>query len=221
MSIVAGLDGWKGGWVAVVLAAGQFHEAFSSSSLDEALPRLAPAETIGIDMPIGFPSSETRRADHHARSFVGPRRSSVFLVPPRHIISCTTYSSARRAANTSWDRGLSAQTYALRDKILEVDALADQDSRFIEVHPEVSFRALHQGALHYPKRTWNGERQRIALLASVGIVIADEVPEAARVPADDLLDAAVVAWSANRHVNRRSNHLPPDADPANEPVIWY
>jgi predicted RNase H-like nuclease len=221
MSLVAGLDGWKGGWVAVILAAGRFHDAFTSSSLDEALPRLVSVEVVGIDMPIGFPPNGTRRADRQARSFVGPRRNSVFLVPPRHVIICTTYSSARRAANASWDRGLSAQTYALRDKILEVNELSAQDSRLIEVHPEVSFRALNQNELHHPKRTWNGERQRMALLESAGIVIPDEVPEVARVPADDLIDAAVVAWSANRYVDRRANHLPPDADPADEPVIWY
>jgi predicted RNase H-like nuclease len=221
MSIVAGLDGWKGGWVAVILDAGRFHEAFVSPSLDGALPRLTSAEVIGIDMPIGFPSRGTRRADHEARSFVGPRHNSVFLVPPRHVINCPTYASARRAARASWDRGLTAQTYALRDKMLEIDGMARHDSRFVEVHPEVSFRALSRRPLQYPKRTWNGERQRMALLKSAGIVIPDEVPEVPRVPADDLLDAAVVAWSANRHVGRRSNHLPRDADPANEPVIWY
>ena len=64
MSIVAGLDGWKGGWVAITLADGRFQDAFASPSLDEALPRLTSAEVIGIDMPIGFPASGTRRADH-------------------------------------------------------------------------------------------------------------------------------------------------------------
>lgn len=221
MVTVVGMDGWRGGWVVVSLGGGRFRDAFIADSLAAAMPRLAGAACIGIDMPIGFPSHGARRADLDARSFVGPRRNSVFIVPPRHIIECPDYSTARREAKSSWDRGLTAQTYALRDKMLELAGMVDEDPRFIEVHPEVSFRALNRNVLPYPKRTWNGQQQRLRLLTSVEIAIPDELPEAIGVPADDLLDAAAVAWSANRHAMRQSAHLPHHADPAREPVIWY
>jgi predicted RNase H-like nuclease len=221
MVTVAGLDGWKGGWVVVSLGNGRFRDAFVADSLAAAVPRLAGAASIGIDMPIGFPSHGVRRADLDARSFVGPRRNSVFIVPPRHVIECPDYSTARREAKSSWDRGLTAQTYALRDKMLELNSLVESEPRFIEVHPEVSFRALNARPVPYPKRTWNGQQQRLRLLRSAGIAIPDELPEAVGVPADDLLDAAAVAWSAHRHARRKSTHLPHDADPAQEPVIWY
>ena len=39
-------------------------------------------------------------------------------------------------------KGISAQSYALRVKILEVEAVAESDTRVFEVQPEVSFRAM-------------------------------------------------------------------------------
>ena len=221
MRIVGGLDGWKQGWIAVELGDGRFRQAFASPTLAEALARLGQCTVVGIDMPIGFPSGDVRPADVAARTMVGARRSSVFLVPPRTVIAAPTYAAARARAVRVWGRGLSAQTYALRNKILEVEEQGKSDGRLIEVHPEVSYRALSGRPLPYGKRTWNGLHLRIGLLGSAGIAVPDFLDEAGRVPADDVLDAAVVAWSADRYANGRAAHLHPEADPALEPVIWY
>jgi predicted RNase H-like nuclease len=221
MRVAAGLDGWKEGWVGVELGNGHFRRAFVSTTLAEALKRLEDSTVVGIDMPIGFPVGGVRSADMAARTLVGSRRSSVFLVPPRAVLAAPTYASARARAIEVWGRGLSAQTYALRTKILEVEEHCKSDRRLIEVHPEVSFRELAGQPLPYAKRTWNGLQLRVGLLSSAGIAVPDRLDEVGRVPADDVLDAAVVAWSADRYANGRAAHLHPDADPELEPVIWY
>jgi predicted RNase H-like nuclease len=139
MEVTAGLDGWRKGWVAVELVGSRFGRAFTTSRLSQAVTQLGSARVIGVDMPIGFPSRGVRRADLAARDTVGPRRNSVFFMPPRSVIEATTYAAARTLATSAWDRGLSAQTYALRSKILEIADLSRSDHRLIEVHPEVSF----------------------------------------------------------------------------------
>jgi predicted RNase H-like nuclease len=221
MRFTAGLDGWKEGWVAVEFGDGRFRRAFACPTLAESLGKLTESTVVGIDMPIGFPTRDVRRADLAARTMVGPRRSSVFMVPPRAVFAAPTYAAARARAIKVWGRGLSAQTYSLRSKIFEVEEHCQSDGRLIEVHPEVSYRALAGQPLPYAKRTWNGQQLRISSLTSAGITVPGILDEVGRVPADDVLDAVVVAWSADRYANGRATHLHPDADPGREPVIWY
>jgi predicted RNase H-like nuclease len=75
----------------------------------------------------------------------------------------------------------------------------------------------------HPKRSWNGQQERRAALASVGI----EVPailegRAGLVPPDDLLDAAVAAWSADRMARGLARPIPdePEAPPGASGYIW-
>ncbi len=86
-----------------------------------------------------------------------------------------------------------------------------------EVHPEVSFRELAGGApLAHAKKTRPGQNLRRSLPAGAGLVLPDELGEADRVPADDVLDAAVAAWSAHRIALGIAGRIPevpePDAD---------
>jgi predicted RNase H-like nuclease len=82
----------------------------------------------------------------------------------------------------------------MRHRILEADRAAHLDTRLFEVHPEVSFRELAGRPLE-KKRTLLGQTQRLELLASAGIHLDSAVD-------DDLLDAAVAAWSAARYASR-------------------
>jgi predicted RNase H-like nuclease len=64
--------------------------------------------------------------------------------------------------------------------------------------------------------------ERRQLLATAGIELPDTL-EAGLAAADDVLDAAVVAWSAARKARREAATLPPDP-PIHDgrPVaIWY
>jgi predicted RNase H-like nuclease len=166
---------------------------------------------IGVDVPIGLPKTgERRRADMAARHLVGARRASVFFTPARAALEATTYREARTVAPST-----SAQGWALRTAILDVDRV--RDPRVHEVHPEVSFAVLAGEPLAFAKRTWNGHRERLELLGRAGIEIPDHL-DAGLVAADDVLDAAVAAWTAARIA--RGEHMTIPADPApGEPVI--
>jgi predicted RNase H-like nuclease len=216
---VAGFDAWRGGWVGVVLDNGRVDRVVCGASLRELLGALS-AMVVGVDIPIGFAThSAPRRADRDARAFVGRRASSVFEVPPREVLLAASYAEARRLARREWGRGVSAQSYALRNRALEVDEICRAGVRLYEVHPEVTFRAMAGEPLVHPKRSWNGQQLRLGLLASQGIVLPDVLIE--EVPADDVIDSAAVAWTAGRIAAGGASHLPADADPNEEPVIWY
>ncbi len=209
--LALGADGARGGWIGVALEDGRFAGAVLERRFAGLLERFAEAVVVGVDMPIGLPApGERRRADGEARSAVGPRRSSVFFTPSRPALAATTYGAARAV-----DPSTSAQSWALRLAILDVDAARDERVR--EVHPEVSFAELAGGPLAFAKRTWNGHRERLRLLRRAGIVIPDRL-DAGLVPADDVVDAAIVAWSATRIARGEHRTLPADPAPG-EPVI--
>ncbi len=164
-------------------------------------------------------------ADTEASAFVGPRRSSVFWTPPRAVIEAETYEDARQLAKERFGFGVSSQAYrGLRKKILEVDAVVGNDDRLIEVHPEVSFRALAGHDLYYSKRTWNGQMERRRLLERESIELPNDLGGAAAVPVDDVLDAAVGAWTAGRYEQGIAQSLPdpPEIGEQGRAVaIWY
>ena len=160
-------------------------------------------DVIAVDVPIGIPATE-RAADVEARKVVGRRASSVFTTPPRAALEAATFADAVVAARAVTGKGISQQAYALRRRILEVDAFAEGDDRIVEVHPEVSFAELAAAALPYSKRTSEGLAERRRLLAHAGI----DVPEAPGVPEADLLDAAVAAWTARRYRRGGAKSLP-------------
>jgi predicted RNase H-like nuclease len=209
--LTVGVDAARGGWIAVALDDGSFAEAVLERRFPALLERFPDAVAVGVDVPIGLPEpGGRRRADVEARRVVGPRRSSVFFTPPLVALEASTYSEARALVP-----GVSAQGWALRTAILDVGRV--DDPRVHEVHPEVSFAILAGSPLLFAKRTWNGQRERTRLLARAGIKIPDRL-DAGLVPADDVLDAAVTAWSATRIA--RGEHLTLPADPQrSEPVI--
>lgn len=194
---VAGFDGWAGGWVGVVLTGGRWSRAVAGAGFAEALDQLTDAVVVGVDIPIGLADDARREADIAAKRLLGSRSATVFVTPPRAALEAPTYAAARRIAVELTGAGISAQAFALRSKILEVDAIAPHDARIYEVHPELAFRRLNQNdPVPYPKKTWAGQTHRRRLLAAAGIELPDDVGPAGQVPPDDLLDAAAVAHSA-------------------------
>ena len=200
---VTGIDGYPRGWVAVDLDA----EGNAAARVSRLLGDLVEpgAAVVAVDIPIGIPEHGRREADLEAQRFVGARRSTVFLTPPRAVLEAETYAEARRVAVEATGKSISSQAYALRRRILEADPLARADPRIVEVHPEVSFRELAGAPLSSSKHTPEGLRERRALLEEAGLVL----PERPRgVPEADLLDAAVAAWSAARYARGEARPLP-------------
>jgi predicted RNase H-like nuclease len=204
--LVLGVDGCRAGWVGVVLAPDQSAVGVVAASIGE-LVRAAEAATtcaarldvIGIDMPFHPPEAGLRPADLAARAHLGRKASSIFLTPARPVLEAATYADACAVARSLDGRAISRQAWGLRRKILEVGAwLASAPCPVYEVHPEVSFSLLTGAPIVASKRTPAGLAARRCALEGVGVVVPPELGDAAGVGADDVLDAAGVAWSARR-----------------------
>lgn len=223
MTRVVGADVWKNGWVAVVTVDGWIASIDAYESMADLAVAEAEAEIIAVDIPIGLPVAPPRPADSAARRFIGARSSSVFPTPPRDVLEAETYQDALRLSRKRYGIGLTAQSYALRRRILETDAVARTDSRLIEIHPEVTLRALAGRPLNSSKKSWNGHSERRRLLSGVGLSLPDRLPEpVGTVPADDVLDATAAVWSAGRYAAGEARSLPNEMPlPGFGEVIWY
>ena len=123
------------------------------------------------------------------------------------MLEAETFAEACERARTLIGKGVAQQSFALRRRILELDAFAEQDERIVEVHPEVSFCKLAGVPLLHSKHTPEELAERRELLEAAGI----ELPVAPRgVPEADLLDAAVAAWTAARYAHGEARPLPAD-----------
>ncbi len=110
------------------------------------LDRLQLSGVVGIDMPLGLVADGWRVADVLARRALGRRGVTIFTIPPRPVWERKTYAEANRACRELTGKGLSAQTWGLRGKLLEADAYRRASrarlstARLHEVHPELSVR---------------------------------------------------------------------------------
>ena len=225
MQVVIGVDGCKGGWVFVRLENGAFESAAVYAHFAVGVAESGDATVIGVDMPIGYPAppARVRAADGEARAMVTPLAASVFTTPHPDVLRLPDWRTANDRSRELTERGLSKQSFALVPKILEVQAVATRNERVYEVHPEVSFRKLAGHPL-VSKKSWNGHTQRRASLVAAGIVIPQDLGRAGTAAADDILDAAVAAWSASRIAEGMATTLPnpPERDANNRKVaIWY
>lgn len=218
MSVLAGVDGCRSGFVAAIDHHGALDiEVFPSfESLTQAL---GPDALIAIDMPIGLPRTigpGGRAAEVAARSVLGPRKSSVFSVPAR----CAVYAGVRSRPRDMMERfrnanaiarqrsqsgtGFSLQAFHILPKIVEIDRVIRRTpglaSRVFEVHPEMAFRAMSGGAAcAHNKKTSAGYHERCGLLLSSGFaqdVLARK--RATGVGRDDQIDALACLFVARR-----------------------
>jgi predicted RNase H-like nuclease len=219
-----GLDGaGRHGWLGVLVDGDGYCDA-RPGTLTEIVAWAEPVSAIGVDIPIGtVPGGRPRRADLEARRFVGPRWSSVFAAPPLHALRAASYGEANELLGGLGVARVSRQTWALVPRIVEAADAAEADRRLYEVHPEVSFCELAGAPLAWSKKSWNGLMLRRRLLADAGIVLPDAVPGVGGVVADDVVDAAAVAWTARRIASGAARTLPDPPEPGvgGRPVaIW-
>jgi predicted RNase H-like nuclease len=168
---------------------------------------------IAVDMPIGLLSVATpggRSCEILARRILGARSSSVFSAPTRAALVAFRAGTGYQATSTA-NRGgvasapgISRQTFAILPKIDEVDLalVAATQSTVREVHPELSFAEANGGTpIMHSKKTAAGRTARAALLNRLGFVsplqlLGTKLPK--DVKADDLLDACIACWTAER-----------------------
>ena len=225
---VTGVDACRGGWVAVSLdGPEQAGEAEGADGLRVETVRVHEtlagvldghgSRVVGIDMPLGLPGSGWREADRAARGLLGPRRSSVFAIPPRAVWEQASYQAASQRCRELTGQGLSIQAWGLRARLLEADRYRGSCPHpLYEVHPELAFRAMAGAPLGHSKHTPQGRELRRDLLSRAGIVL----PPTPRAPVTDMLDAAAVAWSAWRIAIRRAVVIParPQRDDQGQPI---
>lgn len=206
---VAGVDGTRGGWVAVVLTPDRVI-SLELLPLQTDFSPLRDVAVIGIDVPVGF---GPRQADRLARRYLRGAASTVFSVPSRAVLEQPFGPGL----------GVSAQSHALAPRILHVTELARTDGRLHEVHPEASFRTMNGDVpLRSRKKTADGALQRLELLEGNGIRISGDLGDCRHVPLDDVLDAAAAAWTAARirDGSARSFPDPPDHVDGLPTAIW-
>lgn len=215
--LVVGVDGAKGGWVAVALRGRGFVGARIVSHLAEVLEAWPDAGAIGVDTPIGLPRPDgfPRRTDIAARELLSGASARVFLAYPQEVYDAPSHAEATAVAVSLVGMGISRQAWALRHAIQ--DAASLEDPRVFEVHPEVTFTAL-RGEVPRSKRTWQGIVERIDALRLEGIELPHDHDAAAAAP-DDVLDAAAAAWTARRRLRGKAKPVPSDIGPG-EAAIW-
>lgn len=221
---VVGVDGTRKGWLAVCLEDGHFLKAATFRRFEEVVGAFLDASQFAVDIPIGLPDSGPRAADGLARKLVGPQHRSVFDVPRREVVEEWSYERACERLFKLEGRKLSKQSWAIVPKLLEVDQRVGPGDPIVEVHPEVSFRALAGRPLRFGKKTWGGISQRRKLLVAAGIRIPDDISVLGHAAPDDVLDATAAAWTAHRVATRVAQSLPepPEQDELGRRVaIWF
>ncbi len=214
---VLGVDGCKAGWVGALLVPGAPRPRVVLAPTIAGLVEMVRAghdlQVVGIDIPIGLPDNTTRRADALARRALPGRASSVFTTLTRQAYLATTRADADAVNRSLSGQGVGAQAFALRDKILEVDAwLRTRPSvDVIEVHPELSFATMGGAPMSHAKKTGDGAAERLEALAAVGIA-RPSVLSGSGYAVDDVLDACAVSWTAARRADgeARAHPDPPE-----------
>ncbi|QIB34893.1 DUF429 domain-containing protein [Ancylobacter pratisalsi] len=224
---VAGVDGCKGGWVAVVLEPDGTARAERIARVEELFARAHAPELMAIDMPIGLPEQvgpRGRAPEREVRPLLGRRRSSVFSMPSRAAVYAGLdalafpeegpryrHACAVARATSTPPRKISKQAFHIFPKIAEIDLLLrtrpELRPRIHECHPEVSFWAMNgRSEIPIAKKVRNaphkpGLELRRQLLAGQGFaaeILSSAHARSLGVGEDDLIDACAAAWTASR-----------------------
>lgn len=251
MQTVAGVDGCKAGWIAVIAEPRKPVFSCVTASFAEIIDRLADNAVIAVDMPIGLPDFTRhggRGPEVLVRRLLGERQSSVFSIPSRAAVYATdekfstierwyaAHREASRIARETSDppRGVSIQAFGIFSKIRELDRLLiarpELRSRIVESHPEAALRQFNGGKpMELPKKIKGrvnpaGMDERRMLLGSCGHDLAFLASPAPRGAAeDDFLDAAAMMLVARRFAQGEAVSFPdpPGADRFGNPVAIW
>ena len=196
---VLGVDGMKGGWVGVLLETGNRPQGFSAPTIAGLADHAGAVDVVCVDIPIGLGATDERSADRLARRELGSLKSTLFPTPVREALLATTYTEACEINVRVTGKSITKQTYALRTKIFEVEQwVRDTELDVREVHPEVSFALLRGMSSGHSKATWAGMHERAEALLTAGIDLRHLRTEFGKASVDDVIDAAVAAWTATR-----------------------
>jgi predicted RNase H-like nuclease len=202
---VVGVDGCRGGWLAVRLSRDGTSESRIFPDMASLWAAHRQAALILVDIPIGLPEyTNDRVCDKAARKVLGLRRASVFPVPCRAAVYAPDYDAAITINETITGKRIFRATWNLMPRMRQVDEILQADSRargvIREGHPEVLFWGLNKRRpLAFYKKEAAGEAERLEVLQRVyGRAKAmfqelkENLPRNGAGP-DDLLDALAAA----------------------------
>lgn len=207
MATVLGVDGCPAGWFATILT-DMDTDLQCYPDFDELWRAHSDAARILVDIPIGLPDSGTRPCDKKARTLLGSRGSSVFDAICRPLLDAKTYDDANARYRELTGKGLSKQAWHLRDKITEVDRIAQADTQTATVlresHPELCFYGFNdQQPIVHSKKSDRGRQKRLSVLTDRLPAAEDLYDDAIDryyrkdVRRDDIIDALVLAVTAH------------------------
>lgn len=205
--MVVGVDGCRGGWLAVAITAGSAPESRVFPEIRSLWQCCRAASLILVDIPIGLPEQGGRDCDQEARKLLRGRRASVFPVPCRAAAYAPDFDTALKINQALTGKRIFRTTWNLIPRIRQVEELllGEPEAQHLirEAHPEVLFWGLNGGKpLLWAKRHPLGEEERLAILARVWPEARDFFRQAAvTLPRhlagrDDLLDALALAVTA-------------------------
>jgi Protein of unknown function (DUF429) len=141
-----GIDGCRGGWIAVGLSRSESWIVSVFADIGELWLALQGANLFLIDIPIGLCEGEykSRACDTVARRLLGfPRASSVFTPPARPSLEFDNREKASRKNYSLTGRKIGVQSWGISGKIKQVDRFlrSNSEARKIirETHPELLF----------------------------------------------------------------------------------
>ena len=208
-----GIDGCSNGWLASFSKPFDFKKCYClySKNLEELILKLPKKTFIIADIPIGLDEKKyIRECDVKARTFIGPRRHSIFAPPCKKASLESNYESANILNKKITSHGLSKQTWMINDKIKETQKLIEKGYSLKEGHPECSFRELKGDFLRFGKSGLLGFFERLELLTNLGFTptsLSNQLSEEIKAKPDDLLDSLVLCWSASRHIHKKGIYL--------------
>jgi predicted RNase H-like nuclease len=221
MALVAGIDGCKGGWFVVQkdLDRGILQYRIINK-ISEIFSPVEQLKIIALDVPIGLPDEALpggRECDRIGRALLGPKRqSSIFSPPVREALRGNSWEAANKinSKSSSYCIGLSQQSFGIFPKMKEIDAVITPtlQNTIKEVHPEICFFELNnRKPLLYGKKTPQGRNDRRKLLFPLGFDIIDEALSKYRrniLAEDDILDACIACWTAERIFKGEAIRIP-------------
>ena len=206
-----GVDGTSSGWVASIGSSQR--RCLSSIKFCENLDELLtdyPDSVVVIDMPIELNEKNyLRECDILAKRYLGKNfQSSIFIPPLKKVLKCNAYKEANSLSKKIAGKGLSKQSWHLKNKIIEVQDLCKFSNTIYEGHPECSFKMLKNGPLDAKKKSVKGIFERLNLLKKVGLdplSTSLNLQNSSAIKIDDVLDSMVLFITALRIVE--GNHL--------------
>lgn len=224
--IAIGLDGFRGGWVAVRIE-GRKRDILFLRHIDEL--RGLRFDRVAIDIPIGLPDAGHRACDLAAKRELGRHSSRVFTGARRGLWDFPSHSEANAALKARGEAGVSIQLWNLGPKIVEADALMTpaRQRKIHEAHPELVFQRLNGGRPLVSKKEAAGLRQRRALLIADGFAAKTldgwlhETRIGTGAKTDDILDGCACAIAA-RDLKAHLPHGPASRDNRGLKMqIWF